>query len=399
MSRSNNLPFNFAIITENLLSGYGGGITEWTLGVAENFARMGHRVVIYSKWKKKHKVNDIINSKLFDIKPMRGHDWRKFRFFYTLYYVWKYLFHNPFGVIVATTWELGYSFVFLKRLYPRAKLIVIAHGRDVTRVKDGRLLKHFRITIKAANMVVAVSRFTQNEIQKRLKDKKSNHIIFIPNGVDIKRFHIENNTKEIRDQFGIGEKNRVILTLARVIERKGHDIVIKSLPQILKEFPETQYLIAGPWENEYYEKLKNLVKKLNLEDKVVFSGYIDEIEKNKYYNIGDVYVMLSRIIDTKGDSEGFGITFLEANACKKPVIGTYSGGIPDAIEDNVNGYLIHTDNIDEFVEKILTLFRNNEIMEKLGSQGYERILNNFTWEKVTKNILDKFEQYSQNDFK
>jgi len=382
--------YHFAIITENLSPFVGGGIAEWTHGMAENLCRLGHTVTVLAKWKKGVRP-DIHRDKPYRVEPMYGHNWRRNRYWNSLYYLWKFLRKHPQAVVIATTWDLGEAFLRLKKHFPAARLIVVAHAKDVTKVSGKRMVKKLRKTVENAVLTVAVSRFTRREVIERVGEYLMDRVIFLPNGVDIRRFHYVQNTDDVREKLGIPPNSRVILTLARVIERKGHDLVIRALSDILSEFPETLYLIAGPLqEKQYYERLKKLIEKLRLQERVIFTHFVDDSDLNKIYSMCDVYVMVSRTIDERGDSEGFGITFLEANACQRPVIGSRSGGIPDAIEDGVNGFLVPPEDVNELKEKILQLFRNPEIARKIGQQGRERVERSFTWEKICEKLLSEF---------
>lgn len=105
--------------------------------------------------------------------------------------------------------------------------------------------------------------------------------------------------------------------------------------------------------------------------------------------------MISRFLNLNSDSEGFGITFLEANACQTPVIGSNSGGIPDAINNGVSGFIIPPDQPFVLADKILKLFRNPELSVKMGKQGRERIKQNFTWEIITEKLLKYFQKQNK----
>jgi len=352
-----------AIVTENFPPCAGGGIAEWAYGVADCLSRMGHDVTVYTRWKKK--IDSTIHqNKPFLIHVMRGRDWRKFRYWYTLLYLWGFLRQNTDGIVIATTWELGRAALFLKNRFPDLQLVLIAHGIEVTRLKTGRSLEKFRKTIIAASLAIAVSRFTQNAIVDLMGSQNVNHIVFIPNAVDINRFHHVDDYQGLRKKWDLSPDSKIIITLARVIERKGHDTVIRCLPEIIAEFPKTKYIIAGPWTKPFYQKLHNLIKKLKMENHVIFTGFIDKHDLCKYYSMSDVYVMVSRTIEEHGDTEGFGITFLEANACECPVIGSNAGGIPDAIEDGLSGFLIQPDDVSSLSQKIMTVFRDLDLAFK-----------------------------------
>jgi len=125
-----------------------------------------------------------------------------------------------------------------------------------------------------------------------------------------------------------------------------------------------------------------LVSKLNLEQNVIFMGYIDENKKNTLYNACNIYIMNSLDTNEEGDSEGFGITFLEANACGLPVIGSKTGGILDAIEDYVNGLLVEPNNPDETAKAIHKLFSDDKLYQQISDSGISRVKSKYSLSHV-----------------
>lgn len=384
---------HFAIFTENFPPCAGGGIAEWAMGVAENIGKTGEKVTVFSRWKTKPDLS-LHQGKPYEIEKMAAHDWKTWRWLYSFWYSWKFLKKNPEGIIIATTWELAAPIRFLRKVYPKAQWLTIAHGLEVTKLKKASDIEAFKETIALSTAVIAVSNFTRDAILEKMANKRHDHIYFVPNGVDLNRFKHSENTRDFKRKLGIPETSKVILTLSRVIERKGHDTVIEALPKILNEFPETVYVIGGPWREDFYQKLQLLISKYKLEKQVFFTGFINDEDLNDYYSMADVYIMVSRVLKANNDSEGFGITFLEANACLTPVIGSYSGGIPDAIEDGVNGYLVQPDDKEAVADRILTIFRNPDLKKKLGISGLSRIQTGFTWEILTQRMLDLFNFHS-----
>jgi phosphatidylinositol alpha-1,6-mannosyltransferase len=158
---------HIAILTDNFPPCSGGGIAEWALGIAENLSEMGFEVSVLSRWKKQVPTDDHIG-KPYTLHCMYGRDWNTRRFWFVLYYLWKFLKTHPDALILATTWELAHPMVILKRFFPEAKYVVIAHGREVTKLKKPRELKLFRETVLGAVLSIAVSRYTKQEIQDRL---------------------------------------------------------------------------------------------------------------------------------------------------------------------------------------------------------------------------------------
>ncbi len=188
------------------------------------------------------------------------------------------------------------------------------------------------------------------------------------------------DVSSIGKSYGLTGK-KILLSVSRLEELyKGHDYVIKSLPLIKAKIPEAHYVIVGEgWLKSYYQKL---AENLGVIDDISFVGRVPDKELRKWYQICDVFVMVSRDSTIDGGAEGFGIVYLEANAYGKPVVGGMAGGVPDAIIDNVTGLLVNPEDKIEITEAIVKLLNNPELAKKLGEQGRKRILQDLSWHKV-----------------
>ncbi len=375
---------NVAIITGHFPPCKGGGIAEWALGIARELPKIGYQTSVYATNRKDRDLT-VHKDESFSCVTMYGRNWHEFHKWYSMYYMWKILNKNPETIFIATTWGMAKSYSYLKKKYPQSKMIVVAHGLEVTRLKEGKELTSFKNVVNDSDLILCVSKYTKNEIIDRVDGIETNHIKFLPNGVDINRFFPVENTSGFLNRYNIPENSNIILTLARIIRRKGHDTVIKCLPSLIKKFPNIQYVIAGPHRKKdtYLDELKLLAKELSVENHIVFVDYIPDSDLNEIYTRSQVYVMVSRTYNDIGDSEGFGITFLEANACGCPVIGSTEGGIPDAVENNKNGLLVPADDIKSLTKAIEKFLEDESFRRKIIDQGIERVNNDFTWEKLT----------------
>ena len=375
---------NVAIITGHFPPCKGGGIAEWALGIARELPKIGYQTSVYATNRKDRDLK-VHKDESFSCVTMYGRNWHEFHKWYSMYYMWKILNKNPETIFIATTWGMAKSYSYLKKKYPLSKMIVVAHGLEVTRLKEGKELTSFKNVVNDSDLILCVSKYTKNEIIDRVDGIETNHIKFLPNGVDINRFFPVENTSGFLNRYNIPENSNIILTLARIIRRKGHDTVIKCLPSLIKKFPNIQYVIAGPHRKKdtYLDELKLLAKELSVENHIVFVDYIPDSDLNEIYTRSQVYVMVSRTYNDIGDSEGFGITFLEANACGCPVIGSTEGGIPDAVENNKNGLLVPADDIKSLTKAIEKFLEDQIFRRKIIDQGIERVNNDFTWEKLT----------------
>jgi phosphatidylinositol alpha-1,6-mannosyltransferase len=163
--------------------------------------------------------------------------------------------------------------------------------------------------------------------------------------------------------------------VGRLVPRKGLDMTIKAMPKILKAIPNALYLIVGNGPD--LERLNQLAKEHDVADHVRIVKNCGDADLPNYYHACDVFCMPSRYIKEKGDVEGFGIVFLEANACKKAVLGGKSGGQPDAIEDGKTGLLCNPESPEDIADKLIHLLRDPDRMLAMGEYGYERVKNHF----------------------
>jgi len=166
-----------------------------------------------------------------------------------------------------------------------------------------------------------------------------------------------------------------LLTVARLVPRKGHKAVLEAIRKLLPEIPNLVYLIAGTGPEE--EKLRQLTAEWNLHDAVRFSGFVKDEDLPAYYNACDVYVMPNS--EEKGDVEGFGMVFLEANACGKAVVGGRSGGAAEAVIEGKTGRLVDPHNPQELADVLDVLLKNEAVRANMGEQGMLRARSEFNW--------------------
>ncbi len=271
----------------------------------------------------------------------------------------------------------------LSRLFNK-KIISMTHGTDFL-VRKYLSLKHFYF--KNIDMFIV-----SNEWIKRLLNKihKLNRIRIINRAIILKEFEISESKQELRKEFHISTDDFVLLSVGRHVKRKNFDLVIKAVKEIINKKPNLniKYFLIG--EGPVTVQLKALARKLNLSDHVKFLGVQNTIIRNKFYKLSDVFIMPA--ITEKSNIEGFGIVFIEANYYRIPVIGSHSGGIVEAINDGETGFLIEPNNLNQLVEKLLFLFKNEELRKIMGELGYKRVLNEFSWEKIVNDYLRVFKE-------
>ena len=260
--------------------------------------------------------------------------------------------------------------------------IFYAHGLDITLpqrfMRKKTLLK--KIIVNAKGMV-ANSYFTKDELVKLGADSKKIIVVYPCPNLELQQVS-ETETAKIINDYGLKNK-KILLTVGRLVERKGHDLTIKSLPKIIKQVPNVAYLIVGSGPREKY--LKDLTVQSGLSEHVQFIGAVDQKKLAALYQVCDAFIMPSRQL-ANGDVEGFGIVYLEANLFGKPAIGGKSGGVPEAIVDGKTGLLVDPNSVNEIALAAIKLLTDPAYAERLGLQGLERVSNEFNWFSQTAKI-------------
>lgn len=255
--------------------------------------------------------------------------------------------------------------------------VVHTFAEDVTTyLRHPFYLRRMRRALQGATRVTSISRFTVQQLVALGVPEERLSLLYP--GVRLEDWFSRGGEAEVRRRFGL-EGRRVLLTVARLIPRKGHDVVLRALPEIARKVPDVAYLVVGSGPEEV--RLKSLADSLGVADRVRWAGSVAHQDAVDYYRAADLFVMPNRSMPN-GDVEGFGLVFLEANACGLPVIGGRSGGTPDAVSEGVSGYLVEPTSPGEVAERVLALLEDPDLSHRLGEGGRERVARDFTWTKT-----------------
>ncbi|NUQ81545.1 MAG: glycosyltransferase family 4 protein [Bacteroidetes bacterium] len=363
---------------------YPGGIAQWARGMARGLAgASGADVRVLYRPRKEFKVPPVDSG--LTLIPIQGKRWKQFRTWICRKAV-RETISSGFrpDLIIATTWNVARGLTGLKEKHG-FRLVLVVHGLEITRPMPALKRWWLSETLEKVDQIISVSRFTAGRLIAGYPDVESK-VRVLPNGVDPADFQTSGLIPSLRQRFN-PDGHPLLLTFARVIERKGHDTVIRALPAIIRETGPVIYLIAGKWEESWYQQLTQLVKDLQLESVVRFTGYVTDEEKVAIYQMADLYVMMSRELD--GDTEGFGITYLEANVCGKPVIGGRSGGVADAIVDGETGFLVDPTDSDRLADRCIGLIKDPGLRSRLGENGRSRVRTTLTWQALATRFLSE----------
>ena len=345
-----------------------GGIQNYLLGLYSNLPE--HRFCVLSPRQPGCRDFDAVHSRLAIRRPRRMPRVRGARSVGLFIEAMRVVAcdrvrHIHCGVVLPDG-RVGY---LLRRITGRPYL-VYAYGMELY----GSPAYESLITsiLRGAGTVVAISRFTRSRLLDLGVDAA--RIELIPPGVDADFYVAGERDNDIRSKLGLQGK-KVILSVGRQVERKGSDTVIRSLPEVLKIVPNAHYVIAG--DGDYLSRLRDLTRELSLERFVTFALSPPDFEMPGLYAMCDVFAMVSRTLPGN-DCEGFGIVFLEAGACGRPVIGGDSGGIPDAVVDGETGFLVDSADVGAVGRAIVRLLADDGLARRMGEAGRRRVLRGFT---------------------
>ena len=256
---------------------------------------------------------------------------------------------------------------------------VYAHGEEIGTASSSRQLTFLmRRVYGAADVVIANSENTRRLLLAA--GAPGSRIEVIRPGVDSDRFSPVSDPTPDRETLGLNGE-RVLLTVARLQRRKGHDTVIQGLAAVRAVIPHVRYLIVGTGEEE--ARLRELAASHGVADLVQFAGHVSGDRLPGFYRACDVFVLPNRE-EVNRDIEGFGIAFLEASASGKPVIAGRSGGTAEAVLDGETGVLVNGEDPRAVADSILSLLTDPERSHRMGQRGRERVVEAFGWDAITR---------------
>ncbi len=262
------------------------------------------------------------------------------------------------------------------------RYVLYTHSADIMEYQKYPFIKKLLLIILGnAYRIVANSEYTKARLMDLGVEEQK--IIKIPPMIDFDKFSRDVDTSDIIQRYSL-KGRRIILSVNRLVERKGNDNVIKALPLIKEKVGDVIYLIAG--DGPYKKRLEAVAVEEGVRDNVIFINFVKDEDIIKLYNVCDVFVMLSREIKEKGDAEGFGIAFLEANSAGKPVVGGNSGGIADAVVHELTGILVDPLDIEKIADAITLLLTDTEYARRLGMEGRKRVEREFDYKRGVRGL-------------
>ena len=280
---------------------------------------------------------------------------------------------------LSTVWfgaaaPLGVSARWLRRAGAQ-HIVALTHGHEVWWSKVWPFSWAISEIARSVDVVTYLGDFTHQAIARRFKDK--NKLTKIAPGIDTEHFRPLDG-RELREKYGIADR-ATIVSVGRLVHRKGQDRLVEAMPLVLKEIPEAHLVFIG--EGPHRKKLDQLVKRHKLENHVTFIGRIQYSDLPRHFSLGDIFAMPSRSRLFGLEVEGLGIVYLEASACGLPVVGGNSGGAPDAVKEGITGFVVDGNKLPEIADRIITLLKDDELRNQMGNAGRSWAMEEWQWKR------------------
>ena len=368
-----------------------GGADENTLFTMEGLNKEKYNVDLITGEEVDESVFNKVKNNNFNIIKIKGIKW-KLNFFHdpiVLIKLIKLIRKNHYDIVHTHTTKAG----ILGRIAARiAGVPIIVHGLHGSTFEafDSELLNWLlfffeRLTGRFTDAYISVSKLLSKKyIEKGIGKKKNYHTVY--SGMELETFYgsrEKTDCRKKRKELGIGLEDFVIGNVGRLETRKGHEFLIDAFKNFSEKQKEDQVKLLIIGDGNKREYLESYVKELNLEGKVIFTGYRKDVEE--LMAVMDIFALTSL-------REGLPRVLVQAAAVGMPSIAFNVDGVPEIIRDNYNGFLVKAKNIEELENRIVKYMNNKELVLQHGRNGREFIENKWS----TKGMVDRIDKIYQN---
>ena len=290
----------------------------------------------------------------------------------TLLYLWKH--SSPDDIIITGNFHPE----GLVALLSGRKTYILAHGAEYL-IGNNFFRRNIwpfyrRFILTRAACVIANSHYTEGLVKKNAPTATTKAV---PLAVDIKKFH------PTYRKYGDGKLH--LCSISRLEKFKGQDFIIQTIAALPPEYQKSIHLHIGG-KGSYKKQLEQMVIDFGLSGIVSFEGFISDDKLCDFYSKAHIFILCTREEHDNRNVEGFGLVFTEAQACGTAAIGTRTGGIPDAVEENNGGWLITQDSKEDLQALLMKLVDNKSLAIEEGEKGRKRMESEMTWQRYTDKI-------------
>lgn len=279
-------------------------------------------------------------------------------------FVLNSLYNKKIPLLHAHFGPMGLIGAYLKDIGVVEKLICTFHGSDINSYPKTHGRNVYRALYRSADIITTNTNFTANKVISNGANQQK--IEIIPVGLICKNFPLRKP-----DALQTTDK---LLTVGRLVEKKGHIWMIKAMKELVKTYPDLIWNLIGSGPLE--DSLKNSVKEMGLTSNIIFHGALSSKDVIKHLQSSNIFILPS-VTASSGDMEGQGLVLQEAQSIGVPVVSTLHNGIPDGVLDGQSGYLVPEKDPMALKVAITKLLENPKLQEEMGLKGSEFVKCNY----------------------
>jgi 1,4-alpha-glucan branching enzyme len=283
---------------------------------------------------------------------------------------------NQFAVLHAHDWLVGAAALGIKRFW-RLPLVATIHATEYGRngglftPLQKKIHAHEQRLVEGADRVICCSEYMAREVSRLFKIP-STKIVVIQNGVDPKKVKAEPLTGAERRKYARDDE-AIIYFVGRLVREKGVEVLLKALPSVIAAYPKTKVIISG--KGPMMDLLKKQVQDYGITDKVIFTGFVTDDERNRLLTTADIAVFPSLY-------EPFGIVALEAMVAQTPVIVSDVGGMGEVVSHGHDGLKCPPGNDKALSASIRTLLADQRLRAHLVRQALHKVITEYSWDTL-----------------
>ena len=261
-----------------------------------------------------------------------------------------------------------------------ARLVASTHGHEVWWARTAGARAALRRIGEGCDALTYLGEYTRRRIAPVLTPAARARLVALPPGVDDAVFRPDPTGRAaVRERYGLGERP-VVVCVSRLVPRKGQDVLIQALTRVRRRVPGATLLLVGA--GPYRARLASLVDRLGLRGAVVFTGAVPAAQLPAHYAAGDVFAMPCRSRLGGLEVEGLGIVYLEASACRLPVVAGASGGAPEAVLEGETGFVVDGRSAAQVSDRVSGLLLDPAAAAAMGARGRAWVGRQWRWDTL-----------------
>ena len=295
-----------------------------------------------------------------------------------LYLLIPFLDKN-FDILYCHFGSNGILGTYLKKIGINGKLLTTFHGYDMSSFIISNGNNVYKKLFLNGDLFLPISDYWKRKLIRLGCNEKK--IIVHRMGINLEKFKFS----ERRKQSGEPIK---ILTIGRLVEKKGHEYTIQAIAKIIKKYKNIEYIIAG--DGPFRSKLEDLISELGIKNYIKFLRAVEQNEILKLYKQANIFILPS-ITASNGDQEGIPVVLMEAQATGLPVISTFHTGIPEVIVDGKSGFLVPERDVNALAEKLEYLIEHPNLWPKMGRYGRKFVEERYNSKKLNQQLVEIYQ--------